>query len=1188
MPGRSLVWALGLWSTWALSAPGADVLVLGDGMLSEYGFCPEPEDGWGYKHPGMYYFYAGLWDFPHRFQHAVSQCRTRVMTRDLEQQHTPLGTADVRVIVLDDVRSDVLAPHAEAIARFVQDGGTLLVVAGYKGLGGDPPHPRFSMTRHQSDYRRTALGPLLPVEISRSPDYRFYPRGRALTARAAGRAAWLAGVPLDTWDVYGLHEVKARGDASVWVTAGRHPLLVEGKCGRGRVLVFTGSEMEYVYAGWHRLDPWPFAQLFWNRVLLHALGRPLRPARVRVRPRVVPVGQPPDIAVDTGDQQRVRLLLTNQQDTVCELTKPGAAAPGLLAGTYWVVAQYGQENARTESAAELTVIEPTRPAASPKWTLPESVVRGRVLQAQLTGRAEKDVYLRAQVVARGGQVVATDEVACHRGAIHLTATVNTAPLRAGEYYLTVRALDDADVVGGARARFWVGEYDRPWTNMFWWGQGQPALHTRSHGRLMRDLKRHHVGLGVPGRSSTRWGFWDMTALNLRYGSARWKQTADKPETKVMSADGKRGAAVCVNDPVFYRVAREEVVRRVGPRQHDPALRLVNIEDELGLPDCYCEDCRALFRKMYGYEMPRPKHDLSPDYLATWSDYCDFKLAVRRAYHTRMVRIVQQVLQRDDLIVLATLPQGFTLMLAEDVLHNTWGQNAVWDHCYPGTMPLQAGMAAHRMERALEVIGHPERPVLHLLQAFAASGRVPHMPPAEYVRNIAWMSFSHGSDHLGWFVFLWMWWSMPGTDAWRGVGEVGELMQRYQPTLMRLTHVRQPLGILYATSQEKIDLLKARTAPDKAEPQKAVLPWRTFHSCEAAWYMTKYAHLPVEFLYEHELTHGPPIAHKAVLIPLAHYLTKPTRQALLKYMAGGGRVYLGQGSTVDLPGAKTVPIRFDMLLNTYFPAGQPKQWQMRRIRACIMDPLQQGARQLGALLAPVVGTPIQVDHPLVVVNRRRGGSVDYLFVVNDAADTPMDDHTFKRRLRLNHFGIVPMRFSRVRPRLCLKHTGSVYDLETRQPVGRRGPDGSVTWTTDLAPGGGRIFALLKRPIARVTVDAPASVNQGEPFTVTGRVESGAAGASSPAVRAVVPVRIRLSDPWRPVKTVHAATHNGQFKATLQTDTTVGAGVGTIEVTELITGKTARRMIRLKGLRHSLLRLAPPRAPAPGKPREARSP
>jgi len=274
----------------------------------------------------------------------------------------------------------------------------------------------------------------------------------------------------------------------------------------------------------------------------------------------------------------------------------------------------------------------------------------------------------------------------------------------------------------------------------------------------------------------------------------------------------------------------------------------------------------------------------------------------------------------------------------------------------------------------------------------------------------------------------------------------------------------------------------------------------------------------------------------------------------------------------------------------------------------------GARQLGEVLTPVVGVPVQVDHPQVVVNRRRGGAVDYLFLVNDAAQTPLDDQTFKRRLRLNHFGIMPMRFPPVRTQVRLKHAGAAYDLTTRQPVGRRGRDGQLRWTVNLPPGGGRMVALLAQPIERVTVHGPDSVYQGEPFQVTGRVESvgarapgpvrgqpielrrpGKGQARSPAsapvgqvvrgagrvVRGVVPVRVRLIGPWRRARTVHCATRDGRFQATLRTDTTTGPGIGTLEVTELISGKTARRMIRLKGRRHKLLTVTASPAAGPAK-------
>ena len=214
------------------------------------------------------------------------------------------------VLVLNDVRPDLLKPHLDAIAAYVEMGGGLLVLGGYAAFGG--------RGRTFGDYR--CLDRMLPVSITATPDWvdqTPYPEGRreergrgghtTLECRICGREtayydgflpvvsdlSWvgqgtrlrptaagrdmLAGLPVESL-APGFHRVVAKGAATTMAQIGDDPAIVAQPRGRGRVVAVMISDYRRMYF-------WRHSRELYRRLLMRAAGGTAdpRPAQATVR-----------------------------------------------------------------------------------------------------------------------------------------------------------------------------------------------------------------------------------------------------------------------------------------------------------------------------------------------------------------------------------------------------------------------------------------------------------------------------------------------------------------------------------------------------------------------------------------------------------------------------------------------------------------------------------------------------------------------------------------------------------------------------------------------------------------------------------------------------------------------------------------------------------------------------------------
>jgi hypothetical protein len=211
-----------------------------------------------------------------------------------------------------------------------------------------------------------------------------------------------------------------------------------------------------------------------------------------------------------------------------------------------------------------------------------------------------------------------------------------------------------------------------------------------------------------------------------------------------------------------------------------------------------------------------------------------------------------------------------------------------------------------------------------------------------------------------------------------------------------------------------------------------------------------------------------------------------------------------------------------------------------------------AARLRAALDARYRRPAECTNPEIVTRIRSVGAAHYVFVVNDRreAGTYVGQHGLVQEIGLPGEGEVRLRRSK----------GHVYDLCTGRAVPAVRRDDTLTWPVQLAPCDGRVFLVTDRPIAGLAVQVPEEIVRGKACACQVHV-------TDPAGRpidAVIPVRIDVLDPHgRPAEiTGYYGARGGKLDPVFDIATNDAPGTWTIRATELATGQSASRYVRVR--------------------------
>ncbi|MCX5660320.1 MAG: hypothetical protein NTW19_11445 [Planctomycetota bacterium] len=670
----------------------------------------------------------------------------------------------------------------------------------------------------------------------------------------------------------------------------------------------------------------------------------------------------------------------------------------------------------------------------------------------------------------------------------------------------------------------------------------------------RDLLTHScsVMLDDPQKDAAAMGV--RFALRLGNPLATPAAMADS-ETWPMGPAGERVKPTVGGGPsLFSAKAWDQMEKVVAQRAReaagDPSITVAHLGDEPEFADDFSPEAREAFRREMGYDAPSPKADFSPAYLDHWIDLCLFKSKQVGKMYAR-AREVAKKNNANLKWIFASVPQSGGMTFGDDLFHTQSSFDLLWDHTYPGTMPLRVGLNASLLEETAALQGRPNVPIVDLLQAFDSYDRYPRVPPPAYLRAMAWQGIAHGIDAVGWFVYDYCWWNLPGSEAWDEVGRLTrDVLEPLGPTLAQMRNETEPVAVMHCYSQEAVDGLRSRVG-DPEDPWTGVHRWWGLHATQEAYEVLKLAHVPLSVVSEHRLLEGKELPHRVLVIPYVEHLHYKTRAALEKYIAGGGLVFTGANSPLEMPGVRRLPVSFDAKFNTWWPHDDPGSWNQRRSRAYVIGPMLEKARQLRPVFAPwIAAAPVAVDDPEVVYSVRQAGVAQYFFFINDHQTNPVSAEMRQLRQRYSHFMLSPMEFPEAKAAATFRPSASgyLYPLlqETVGPVRlHRGTETRVDLKLD--GGDGRLFVMLPQRITGLSwLDKPRRQDEGVALSVRVNAFEG-------RVKASLPMRIDIEGPDGK-QTAYGTSVDGVLTWTVPYLRAFAPGPLRVTVRELASGET----------------------------------
>ncbi len=307
----------------------------------------------------------------------------------------------------------------------------------------------------------------------------------------------------------------------------------------------------------------------------------------------------------------------------------------------------------------------------------------------------------------------------------------------------------------------------------------------------------------------------------------------------------------------------------------------------------------------------------------------------------------------------------------------------------------------------------------------------------------------------------------------------------------------------------------------------------------------HAGLQAGWLCEEEILRDRALARRKVLIlPEITEMMPALRRRIRAFLDNGGTVFVDEGTRVDLPDAKKLPVDFGKLART---SKLPEERGGRNFAPLFLPDVVPVMREH---VAPLVDHVVETNAPLdLLVTRQVNGEAEYFLGVNENMLPEEDVPGFKLYRRQKEWE--PLQAS-----LTLPARGAVYNMLSGERI--EAGDGGAHANVDLAEGELCVYGVLPEPIGGIELTAPRGVHRGDaaPLRATLR------GASGEVLRAAVPLEVRfLSAKGEPVRGVRLrSTDNGAWQGRF-TAGLFDPGIVRVEVRETLTGQTAHADIEI---------------------------
>ncbi len=1157
--------------------------------------------GPGHLYAARTYFYKGLLRYRERFERYLGEdADWKVEVVNLDDSPPPSDFGSYKAVVLDDVRGEALEPAMAGLKRYVADGGALFVAAGAHGLGGhelqkrelpslpidllfDPPAEgspyepiawsHFSTT---SSYRDTPLEAVLPVSIISQPDLVVYDRlphggGRWLDVQRQAPESFLDALPLQDLQIVGYHKVQAKPEAQVLATVGpdKDPLVVSGRFGEGTVTVFTGNELEGAVRRngqpsnasinapvlGEEVLLWPFTDIFWEAAVRTATGTGA--AAQAALPESIAVGESLTVRIEAAGQvgagqasvrrigdDRSFYARTVKMDTVGERFR--LALDALPEGEYHLSWSGEVEGAPQHIAAGLFRIEARGVSlkAPEKFAIREGTSESFIftVESSETDSAEalEVAVLRSsgETISRKKLPVAYDEA----GVREISATLH-GKLSPGRYRL------QATVTGGGKPLARVeqplrirGAFETPELFMMIAGTNPsfPVMEDLADNNAVMTLQYHSIEKFVPyaeyfGGIPRAPHLTDGLDLDEAHRWENWKGE------KISGGNGGRYSWAL---PEVLEKRDENLIDFAQSIEDTLLAPIVLFDDEPMMPMDGGWEAAEQFEAESGFEAPEPKPLYEDaDYMERWTAWEDFRSANWANFYRRGTEALKSV-DPDLRTTVVVEGMGKDVYAGFDPSISQAPLDIYWFHIYPINEPLtMIGHAVERGKSALRVIGDPYRERFALLQNWAAVGETPQVPPADYIENQYWMAIAHGATGIGYWPYAYGWWTSPGTPGWEEMGRISERQDWLAPALRNLTDERDPIALLYSSSQAGLDHLKGLLAETA---QESARPWRNYHVTDEAYHSLKQSGLPFEILDERELmAEGAGLPYEAIVLGGVEFLRKESRAALEAFQRAGGDVWLDESSTFDFPRAKRMPTRFDDIYKLIFPED-PERFNYFKHRDDFQPLIDANREIVREYLDGYDDGRVRVSNDTMVWNELDGGEATYLFFVNNTAHT---ENLAEFRDISRDWRLTPVEWDSAEAEVSVAGQPVILDLETERLLDVQYDKGRSSWELALEPGAGVVYALLDRRPDAFKATVPDSVAKGERLQWSLRLIAG-----ETLVEAVLPVTVRL-ETEAGTRTLRTASKGGEVAGSFVLGAEVPAGGATLHFEQKALGLSA---------------------------------
>ncbi|MBX9693392.1 MAG: WD40 repeat domain-containing protein [Cyanobacteria bacterium] len=370
-----------------------------------------------------------------------------------------------------------------------------------------------------------------------------------------------------------------------------------------------------------------------------------------------------------------------------------------------------------------------------------------------------------------------------------------------------------------------------------------------------------------------------------------------------------------------------------------------------------------------------------------------------------------------------------------------------------------------------------------------------------------------------------------------VRSLGEILRSYGPWLSSLEN-NDRLAIVVSGRMLKIDEWTSVMGQHFARLFEA------YASC-------LHAHHPASFVFVDDLKPETLQRFKAVLVVGQTVEMEPAlSKALHNARAKGIKVLYDKTCRSSLVmDFSPLEIAFDQFEKDHSPAGDDSAY-LRFQQYC-----KRNVAELHKALDPIVPPVARVLNDEFLVSERRCEDGRYLFVVNDT----MPDIKFGQLTRMTL--AISSRMPAKATVHCQSTSRFVYDVFAGRQITELGTNGKdIAISADCRSMPARIFAILPAAIDRVEVSGPEVVDAGERFVWSVKVQD----RSAHTIRASIPVRARLLDSSGEVleERFVAAGSMGASGVFMTSINGSPREARAIEVTELITGKSARLAFKVR--------------------------